>query len=171
MLSYANYVDIKGYEGLYAVNSQGKVFSYISSKILKPWLTLGYQYVTLCKDKIKTSYRVSRLVAVAFIPNPQNKPEINHIDGIKTNNDMSNLEWVTGSENKLHAYKIGLHTSDRAICAMKKSRRLLSTKQASEIRKLYSSGGYFYRELGEMFGVSLDTIYHVVKRMAYAEVQ
>lgn len=78
-------------------------------KILQPIkLPNGYLVVTLCVNG--TCYRryIHRLVATAFISNPDNKPEVNHINGEKTKNDVSNLEWVTSSENKLHAYNTNL---------------------------------------------------------------
>lgn len=67
----------------------------------------GYYCVGLSKGKTKT-FRVHQLVAKAFIPNPENKPYVNHIDGNKVNNSVSNLEWCTCSENNLHNHKIGL---------------------------------------------------------------
>lgn len=77
-------------------------------KILKPYISRGYYQVSLCIDGKYRHFQVHRLVAEAFIPNPENKPQVNHIDGNKLNNDISNLEWVTRSENQLHAYKTGL---------------------------------------------------------------
>lgn len=72
---------------------------------LKPWLnTKGYPQVDLGKHTKK----VHRLVAIAFIPNPENKPQVNHIDGVKTNNEITNLEWVNNADNQKHAWKIGL---------------------------------------------------------------
>lgn len=68
----------------------------------------GYFKVDLYTDGQRTSKRVSRLVAEGFIPNPDNKPQVNHIDGNKHNNNVENLEWVDNSENMLHAYRNGL---------------------------------------------------------------
>lgn len=96
--------EIKGYEGLYQVSSWGRVRSnYRGGRILKSGKNAdGYLLVVLCKNGKHTSYRVHRLVAQAFIPNPHNKPEVNHIDENKGNNYIENLEWVTSKENLNH---------------------------------------------------------------------
>lgn len=93
----------------YSVSSNGLVRNDKTNK-LKSQTTKrdGYNKVDLYDGGERSSKRVHRLVAEAFIPNPDNKPEINHIDGNKLNNDISNLEWVTGSENMIHAYETGL---------------------------------------------------------------
>lgn len=94
-----NMKDIKGYEGQYAITSCGKVWSYKRQKFLKPALSRGYEIVVLCKEGITKNYRVHRLVAEAYIPNPENKPQVNHKDENKENNCVNNLEWVTAEEN------------------------------------------------------------------------
>jgi hypothetical protein len=105
--------DIPGFENLYQVSSLGRVKSLpkhtnnqFSNKeiILKPVKSNNYLNVNL-KGKI---IGIHRLVAITFIPNEENKPQINHKDGNKQNNIISNLEWCTASENILHAYKTGL---------------------------------------------------------------
>ncbi len=79
-------------------------------KLLKPKKHKdGYLFVTLTKEKIKKNFYVHRLVAEAFIPNPENKPQVNHINGNKSDNTISNLEWVTNAENSRHAYNNGLY--------------------------------------------------------------
>lgn len=92
--------DIKGYEGLYAITSCGKVWSYRAQKFLKPSDNgIGYLKVSLYKDGKVESRFVHRLVAEAYIPNPENKTEINHKDENKEHNWLSNLEWTTHKEN------------------------------------------------------------------------
>ena len=93
--------DIKGYEGLYAVSSCGKVWSYTNNRFLIPrhQRRTGYDKVHLGKDGKIRDFLVHRLVAEAFIPNPENKPQVNHRDENKTNNHVENLEWVTRREN------------------------------------------------------------------------
>jgi hypothetical protein len=113
--------DIKGYEGYYSVTDDGQVFSNSrvlcdGRKVKSKWLkighnNLGYPRVTLSKDRKTERIFVHRIVAEQFIPNPENKPCINHKDGNKQNNHFSNLEWCTVSENTQHAWDNELITS------------------------------------------------------------
>lgn len=96
------YIDIKGYEGIYKVSDLGNVISLKSKKpkLLKQGITKnGYRLITLFNNGKRKSYYVHRLVAVAFIDNVENKGDVNHKDEIKTNNAAYNLEWVTRKEN------------------------------------------------------------------------
>ena len=103
----------------YEISSQGEVRNRITKNILKGRLTKGgYLQVSLKIDdtgKFTNKY-IHRLVAQSFINNPEEKKEVNHIDGDKTNNNVKNLEWVTPSENQKHKYSIGIKkTSNRHI--------------------------------------------------------
>lgn len=101
--------DIVGFEKYYNISDKGEVFSKRSGKYLKlSHKKNGYVYIELNVDGKVTYKRVHRLVAEAFIPNPNNKPFVNHIDGNKSNNSVDNLEWVTGSENNIHAIQNNL---------------------------------------------------------------
>lgn len=102
--------DVVGYEGLYQVSNMGRVKSirFDKEKMLKTWYDKGYKYVELCVNRHRYKTGVHRLVALAFIPNPLNKPEVNHKDRNRSNNHVENLEWVTQSENVADAYKKGV---------------------------------------------------------------
>ena len=98
--------DVVGYENLYQVSNLGNVKR---TALLKPHLDhCGYCFVNLSKNGVVKCLRVHTLVANAFIPNELNKKEINHINGIKTDNRVDNLEWTTHKENMEHAIKTGL---------------------------------------------------------------
>lgn len=95
--------DIQGYEGLYQVSTLGRVKRVTTGRILKGSKDKdGYLMVRLSKNNIKSDKAIHRLVAQAFIPNPENKLEVNHIDENKTNNSLYNLEWMTRKENINH---------------------------------------------------------------------
>ena len=97
--------DIKDYEGLYAVTSCGKIYSYKSKKFLKPFDNgKGYLQVILCKDGKQKHYRVHRLVAQTYLPNPDNLPQVNHIDEDKSNNALPNLEWCDAAYNNNYSF-------------------------------------------------------------------
>lgn len=100
--------NIQGYDGYYEISNHGRVKSLHGRKprILSPGITSKYVSVCLSIGDLKKMHRVHRLVAEAFIPNPESKPEVNHGDGIKTNNHWKNLAWSTKSENTLHAYEV-----------------------------------------------------------------
>ena len=92
--------NIKGYEGLYGITSCGKVWSYKIKKFLTPGVNNdGYLYVNLYKDGKGKKYSVHRLVAEAYIPNPDNLPQVDHIDNDKTHNYVNNLQWITHKDN------------------------------------------------------------------------
>lgn len=108
---------INGYEGMYSVDSSGEVYSYKrkSKKALAGAVIYSnarnattYRMVTLFKNGGQENFYYHRLVATAFVPNPEGKKEVNHVDGDKLNNHMENLEWSTRSENTQHAYDTGL---------------------------------------------------------------
>ena len=107
--------DIPNYDGLYKVSNLGNVKSFNTKTNHKQPINLkqtmdrknGYLTVSLCKDKVQKIYRVHRLVAEAFIPNPNNYPIINHKDGRKQNNNVNNLEWCTYQQNIIHSWENG----------------------------------------------------------------
>ena len=122
--------DIIGFEGLYQVSNHGRVKSlshevirsngniqHFKEKILHPGsMTSGYYFVGLTKNKICKNFAVHRLVTQAFIVNPNSLPDVNHKDGNKKNNNVSNLEWCSGSYNLQHAINIGLVKNQCKIC-------------------------------------------------------
>lgn len=102
---------IKGYEGEYKIDMHGNVYSYKNRIVrkLKPNISSGYSTVVLCDYGIENYCYTHRLIAETYIPNPDNKRIVNHIDGNKLNNQIENLEWVTSSENARHAVATGLN--------------------------------------------------------------
>ena len=103
--------DITWYEWLYQVSNFGKILSTKRKNtkwwILRPWSNpQGYEIASISKEWVQKYYTVHRLVALAFIPNPEWKDQINHKDGNKKNNTVDNLEWCTQSENLRHRHRV-----------------------------------------------------------------
>lgn len=100
--------EIQGYNSRYFISSNGQIKNKYG-KILKPWIRNGYYTIGLMVNKKRTNYYVHRLVAEYFLSNPDKQRNfVNHLDGDKLNNNVSNLEWCTRQENAQHAYETGL---------------------------------------------------------------
>ena len=112
----------------------------------------GYKKVELVKNGKKKSYKVHRLVAMAFIDNPENKPQVNHIDGNKINNHVDNLEWVTSSENCIHAYNTGLNPNKKEL-------------NETVVIAMYTNGTS-KEDIAKEFGVSNLVIKRILKENA-----
>lgn len=153
--------DIKGYEGLYTISDNGKVFSINSNKFIKQHSDKrGYMNVTL-SYKLRKTIRVHRLVAEAFIPNTFNKDTVNHIDGDKTNNSVHNLEWNTQKENAVHAFDTGLRVGRR-------NNNKLSDEQVKEVRLLIGLG-IAQRKIATTFDISQRAVFNIVHNITYKD--
>lgn len=153
--------EIQGYEDKYIITTSGRVKSVKTGKELKLTLSnTGYYVVNLSKNKKTTSCLVHRLVAKAFLPNPDNKPQVNHIDGNKLNNRVSNLEWVSHKENMAEAARLKLLGGHLDVRAQ------FSDEQACFIRELYSIG-YSNDKLARMFNTKSQTISDIIKNDIY----
>ena len=165
--------DVTGYEGLYHVSNLGRVKSLHNNKeyILKPRRGKkgkGYFDVSLCKNGKHKTFRLNRLVALAFVDNPENKPEVDHIDTNKTNNRANNLRWVTSAENIAHSIENGLYKSG-AECSWAK----LTEDDVRYIRKVYTPKHPEFGKiaLARKFGVCTMTIYNITSGKRYKNVK
>lgn len=152
----------------YLISNTGVVYSKKSKKILKPQLSnCGYLRVELYINGCSYKKSIHRLVAIAFIPNPLFKPQVNHKNGDKTNNNVSNLEWVTESENEKEAYRIGLKTSklgeESHFCKTNKS-------TIKYICKLIEDGEYTLIEISNLTNVSIAMIYRIYWRKSWTNI-
>ena len=122
--------DIKGYEGLYAITSCGKVWSYRAQKFMSPRVHAGgYLSVHLSINGKEKCFLIHRLVAEAYIPNPDNLPQIDHIDGDKTHNWINNLQWITNKDN---AKKKGKYGRRRQVHCIETGRIYRSCREAAK---------------------------------------
>jgi hypothetical protein len=147
--------DIKGYEGRYKISNLGRVYSYRSRKKMKTSTSSrGYIQIVLGGK----CFFVHKLVARNFIPNPDNKPFINHKDGVKTNNLPSNLEWCTASENSQHSFKAGLQINPRG-----EEHRKTKLKNADVLKIIELSGkGLSSKDIGKKFNLSYQSVYEIL---------
>ena len=163
---------IPGYEGLYEVSNLGKVkslprnrfiknttYTYLSSeKILK--LDIGksnYYRTCLSENKKNKRFLVHRLVAMSFISNPENKPMVNHINSIRTDNRVENLEWCTHSENMIHGFNKGFCNPPKGVI---NGQSKLTEKEVLEIRRLKNTMSQ--KQISINFKVSLSTISEIL---------
>ena len=162
--------DVVGYEGLYQVSNFGRVKSFHKGKVIirKPvTLSDGYQQVSLDKNGKRKCMGIHVLVAKMFIPNPENKPMVDHYDRNPANNTVRNLSWVTNSENQRRAVELGSKK-----CGCDNPRSNLSPEQVREIRRLYVRRSHEFGSvaLAKMFGVSVSTIKRIVNGTSYKNV-
>ncbi len=164
--------DVVGYEGRYQVSSMGRIKSFPNKtrngeRILKNLLSgnVPYYYIDLVKDAKTHRKTIHRIVAEAFIPNPENKPQVNHIDGDKRNNRFDNLEWNTRSENQLHSIRTGLRTAK----GVKNSQAKLDEVGVKVIREAIAAG-YPRKEIAKYFNISQPTLCDIYKRRSWAHV-
>lgn len=162
------FVDVRGFEGRFKISNFGRWMS-TGGKTKLPNISTGgkdscgYRSVYMRNKPNNLIRRLHCLVAEHFIPNPHNKPFVNHIDGNKINNHYSNLEWVTAKENSEHAISIGLH--DRK--GIKHHNHKLTEAKVKEMRAL-ASIGISHRIIGEKFGVCRRQATDVINKVNWA---
>ena len=172
------WIDIKDYEGIYQVSTMGYFKSLdrevqekntgrvkkIKGRILGIWKNhAGYNLVTLSKGAKHKGISVHILVAKAFIPNPNNLPEVNHKNGDKDDNRVENLEWCTRLQNQRHSIEVlGKHHAGENHYNAK-----LTCSQVLEMRDLFKKGGYSKAEIGRMFGVEKDHAINIINNKCW----
>lgn len=148
---------VVGYEDLYLISSNGRVKR--NKKLLKPGLAgNGYFTVALCRDGIAKSHTIHTMVAIAFIGKRSLNKQVNHKDGLKTNNNVINLEYSTNRENSIHAVINGLNPSGEKCYWAK-----LNKKQIDMIRKEHVPYKITYEYLSKKYGVSSSAISLIVR--------
>lgn len=161
----AEWRPVPGFEEHYAVSDEGQVKRIgAPGRGTRPGAVLRYRYTTAgyptfmaCVECETHVVSIHRAVMIAFnSPPPFPEAEVNHKDGVRANCHKDNLEWVTSSQNKIHAYQTGMRT------------RKLTEEQISEIRTLYGSGGVSQTELAHSYGVSQRMVSMIVRKEIYA---
>lgn len=170
----SNYTkDVKGFEDYYEIDTDGNVYRKKSPLAnggrykLKPSPdSSGYLQITFHIDNERKACRgLHRLLAEHFIPNPENKPQVNHIDGDKTNNDISNLEWVTREENDKHAveHHLKCHGEDHKDAK-------LTEKDVLDMRAAHALGWFSYAEIARAYNVDPKTAGNAIKGISWSHV-
>lgn len=175
--------DVVGYEGYYKVNNIGNIKSLERTIIRRDGVCrlykeskkrsyIGYKGYVICgfnKGGQKVNKKIHRVVAKAFIPNPEKKLQVNHIDGNKSNNCVSNLEWCTNAENMAHAVEIGLTKG----CTLSGEDCNLTTTKKTDVlamRKEYKKGCYTYQDIAKKFNVGNSCAYHILTRRSWKHI-
>lgn len=140
----------------YEVSDTGLIRNRNTGALLKPFISQhGYAHIDLCHDGKRTRHAVHRLVAAAFIPNPDNLGDVNHKNGAKLDNCRTNLEWMTRKDNIRHAYRTGIHKVK------------LTYEQALEIRERAARGILSNAEIAHFYGVSREAVYQIVSNRTH----
>lgn len=161
---------VRGYEGLYEVSNIGRIKSLRNNIVLKQLDSgNGYFKVLFSKCGKVRSFWVHRLVASAFVPNPNDLPVVDHLDGNKRNNNAENLDWCTSGDNSRRAWNNGLIPPLPVMYGEQHPNHVLTREKASDIRRLYATGEYTQRQLGSVFGVSQATIKSILKNRTWRE--
>lgn len=165
------WASIPGYEGIYSAGSLGHIRSdraatnSMPGLVRKPYVhkKTGYCVMNLSRHGIAVTHHVHRLIATAFIPNPNNLREVNHKDGNRQNNALDNLEWVSSKENKAHAISIGLGP----ITGVRHHMAKLTPELAKIIRLSFTGRVGEPKEIAKKYGVSTTTIVSVLKNKTW----
>lgn len=157
----------------YEVSSFGRIKSlkrkgFPRDKILKKSFDKdGYHHVRLYRNKKGKMFTVHKLVTLAFIGKRNSGEQVNHLDGNKTNNHVTNLEYCTGIENMRHAYSMGLIPSQKGITG---GYVKLTREKVLKIRETYANGGISQEKLGEKYGVSRGAIFAIIHRITWKHI-
>lgn len=158
---------ITGYEN-YSISNRGEVKN-SHKRLLKPYRDgKGYMAVALCKNGVPETKLVHRLVAAAFISNPENKATVNHINGVKTDNRIENLEWASQSENNKHAYDTGLSKAKRNA-GNNNGRAKLTNSDVAEIRELLKNKELKQKDIAIRYGVHPTCIGAIKKGKSWTQ--
>lgn len=146
------------------ISTLGKYLRPINGKIIKQnhHKKTGYFYLSVCVDGIVMTKLVHRLVAEAWLENPNNKPHVNHLKGIKSDNRPSQLEWSTISENRLHSFRIGLQTAK----GIKNSSAKLTESQVLEIRNSTDRNGI----IAKKYNISPPTVCDIKTKRSWSHI-
>jgi hypothetical protein len=154
--------DIKDYEGLYAISNLGRVKNLKYNRLIFGNIDFaGYRVFGLYKNGVQTKKKLHRLMAITFLNNPNNYEQINHINGNKDDNRLTNLEWCDHTHNMKHAYQIGLNSPQFGELS---GRSKLKEGDVSNIRNDYENGINSPTLLGLKYNISEAQIRRIVKR-------
>ena len=160
----------KGYKTKYKVSNLGRVYDTNRKRFVATNMSnKGYiRTAIFYGDNKRATIFIHVLVALVFIPNPENKPQVNHIDGIKYNNWDKNLEWATGSENVQHCYATGLH--DKRAQGEEHGLNVYKTEQIEEVCKYLEESKTPIYKIAELTGVSKACIHDIVAKKYWTHV-
>ena len=151
----------------YFVDKEGRVYSKGGEEKAQFVDDCGYKRVALWKNNKYKFHLVHRLVAKALIPNPENKPCVNHKDGNKQNNHVDNLEWITRSDNIKHSY---IHRDPKTYKGSGNKNAKLTEEQVKNIRKEYKNNKITYKELAYKNNVGVTLIGYIVNNKVWKHV-